>query len=450
MKRFAGGLIVAFMAVIFIALAVILLTHSKSPIRKSETFEKLRQDFMANAFSAFQKTVQHAKFVEKSEKEMTAEELKTKRSLEQELLANAPTHKLILKSNKVMTGYLIEEKPGYVVFSESYRDTGRVSMNVSRSRIKEITTLTNTTPVITYRDVLFKMEFLQMNLYKRKPYTIMTDENYFSVENTVNVLRKLYGQMSSRFSTLIDREKNRENIQILFFSNESAFLSYRNEFAPELEGSVGFYSANLDRLVVFNQKTGALMREGMAHVNAEVDRNKPLAVTPETRTQLKRWQKGQEQRLMYLAKEETIVTVRHEGAHQISYNLGILSFFQPGHVWVTEGIATYCETSTLGNVNRLRSKQLKKAFKEKNIMPLKKLMGLKHLNNSSTYNQSWGLTYFLMHSTCRKGFFNFLRFLRDPVNISEVKREPPLELLCRFLKVEPEEFEKRWLEYLEE
>lgn len=397
--------------------------------------------------------------VEKTEQQMSSEELVTKRALEEELRAEFPTHELTFNTGQKVRGWVREEKPAYVVFAESYRQSGGVSIQVRRERIERLVPLTNAIPPVTYRDVRLKMEFPAFGFYRRRPYAILTDESYFGVEHSVRALQEMYRQFVQAFGELITNLARSQDIQVLFFSKEAQYRSYQDRYAPDMQASSGFYSPLIDRLVVYNQATSDQITRAFAGLEEEAAKFRDLAASDASAAaQLAAWKKDTERRIRNFAENQTLSTIRHEGAHQLFYTCGVHSENRMENEWLVEGLATYCETQRLGDKDPVRAASIKRALSGNSLIPLEEIVSFRDPRGLMSfgpqervelaYAESWALVHFLMQDDRRSAFFDYIRYLRTPANFRDVRKARPLDLLCQFLGMGPEEVSKAWADYL--
>jgi len=84
-----------------------------------------------------------------------------------------------------MNGHIMADCPDYIVFTEQFGTSGKMSITVSRDRIVRIENLDVQVPEVTLRDILFFTEFPDKQFYKKPPYPILTDDSFFAVERIV-------------------------------------------------------------------------------------------------------------------------------------------------------------------------------------------------------------------------------------------------------------------------
>ncbi len=392
------------------------------------------------------------------ESEMTEEELAIKRELEARVLAEQPTHELTLRTGQTLRGSLVSETAHAVTFREQYGAAGELAVTIRRERVQQIVPLDLPIPRVYYRDVLFQKEFPSFVLYRRPPYTIVTDESFFRVEHSIRILERMHRDFLYLFEPVIVQPERGENIQVLFFSDENAYSRYQRAHAPRMESSSGFYSPQLDRLVIFNQISSAQLREARERMDLQERAFRRTATDPEALEALAAWRRDTERNLQRYAEEQTQFTLRHEGAHQLFFTYGVHSTHQAENTWLVEGLAVFCEASRVGLREPDRVSTVKGHARDETLIPLAELLASRSPRGffvyggaervSLAYAQSWSIVHFLMQPQYREGFFDFIRFVRDPANVQAVATRPQIELLAEFLSMSPESFERLWREYI--
>jgi hypothetical protein len=187
----------------------------------------------------------------------------------------------------------------------------------------------------------------------------------------------------------------------------------------------------------------------LERIEAEALKYGRIATTREAQAQLRQWKRRHRHRLLTVAREETIRTIRHEGAHQIFYDLHVHGRSPDTPHWVIEGLATFCETDPLGaRHNPSRAGVLRAARRNGKLIPLRRLTRSR-CETPLQYSECWALTVFLMHSDrYRRGFFEYLRCLGSGDGEGAARRKASLDELCRCLRMPPRELEKQWQEYV--
>ncbi|MFH0880737.1 MAG: DUF1570 domain-containing protein, partial [Lentisphaerota bacterium] len=356
-------------------------------------------------------------------------------------------------------GKVLEEHEDYVLFLQSYGVSGSASAKIPRRRILRIESVSNAPPDVPYRDVRFKMENPELNYYRRPPYSILTDESFFRVEHTVTVLQELHREFMKVFGPLIQDESRGDSIQVLFFNREDAYKKYQQQLAPNMSGSSGFYSPQIDRLIVFNQGTSVRIAKARSKVETEYKSFLATHSWAEARSAADRWKAETEQQVEQWAESQTQATIRHEGAHQLFFGLGVHSMHHIEGEWLVEGLATYCETPVLGSLESSRTHILREAVDQGRLIPFEHLIRVPNdsegfdsfatpAERELAYSESWALVLFFMQEAYQPRFFDYLRYLRNPDNFSGINQVSPPDLLARYAGLSKEELWEEWLLFL--
>jgi len=394
----------------------------------------------------------------KPDAELTEAERAVKAALANDVAQGVPTHRLIFSTGKVMTGKIVRETSDFIVFRESYGHSGSLDVNVAKTRISTIEILDPAAPEITYSDILFKQEFAAMKLYKRMPYTFVTDDSYFQVEHAIRALGEMYAGFSKTFAPLIRKPLTKGGAQVLFFSREEQFKTYQDRYAPHLASAAGFYSPALDRLVIYNQLSSTNFAVVRHEISSMSSGYRNGSASASERGAIRVWEQDQGRVLSGIAEQQTMSVVRHEGAHQLFHACGVHSPYRTEGNWLLEGLACYCETAHIGDKDPWRTEALRNAAKTKKLIPLDKLVNSRSYNGLAgaagaeqvelAYNQSWALVHMLMQPEHREKFFGYIRHLREPTKLQEIASQPGLKVLCATMGVAQQELEKQYLAYL--
>jgi len=393
---------------------------------------------------------------EKPDSEMTPDELRVKHELEAEIVAHVPTHQLEMTNGQVLAGTVVEDAPGHVLFRQSYGASAEIDTKISRESIVRVTPYAAKLPSVTYRDVRFKMEFPDMAFYKAQPYSFLTDESYFRVMSAINELQALHKEFREVFFPLIDRAREHHDIEVLFFSKEDKYRTYQRMVSGGLEFASGFYTPINDRLVVFNQFHGGDMAAIQRLVSDREAQYRTNANTPEEERRVAEWRIHEDQRLVGFAEAQTMATIRHEGSHQLLFTYGVHSRHRVENDWLTEGLACYCETPRIGQIDIGRLRMIKVALAKGKAFSLADLMadrdGFSDAGSderiSLAYSQSWSLILFLMQPENRPRFLAYVRYLREPINLEAIRKRDPADLVAETMGWTVAEMEKRWSEFV--
>jgi len=200
----------------------------------------------------------------------TALERQVQRDLEAQLLGEARKDQIVTTRGKVIQGQILGESANGVRILRSFGDSGEMEMTLARAEIQTIERgHTEIPPPIRLRDVRFKLEFADFNLYRRPPFTILTDQSFFEVQDATRTLDELHDDFVDTFTPLIRDPERKDGIQLLFFSDEKKFAAYRDELSPSHSYASGFYSPRKDRLVIYDQSDSKWIDEANQHVDGQ-------------------------------------------------------------------------------------------------------------------------------------------------------------------------------------
>ncbi len=381
--------------------------------------------------------------------ELTQAEREIKMNLEQQMIDEIPSDLLILKNGDRREGQIVEETVTEVRFQQDYRGAGSMMTWIARSSISQIAQADEETPDISYRDIRYKMEFPNMGLYKRPPFTVLTEKNFFDVENAVNLLDGLHSQFLIEFQNVIQTKERASGIQLLFFAEEEDFEFYRDKYATNLGYSVGFYSPRKDRLVIYDQQSS----EAKAEIVDKVEAIKAGYQKKHNRSRRRQnaaatWSREVKREIGVEVNKGMRRILRHEGAHQLFSTYGVHSAHGAEHLWLIEGLAVYCESPSFGS----RPDELLSQIKEglisfPSLVNFSDRRGFGELGNDKVVNAAYGMsgliTYYLMQPRHRADFFKFIELLQDPDEADRIREIPRFELLSKTVGMTPEQLEKR-------
>ena len=398
---------------------------------------------------------------EPKEPGLTAVELSLKAGLEKELEENRASHRITLRSGKIIEGRIQSETPAAIRVRDGYGHSGYFVETYKRSDIAAIEELPKESFEITRPDLKLCADFPEFHFVKVPPYSIVTDESYDDVEKIVRLLGELRGQFDKVFGALARRSWNGRDINIVFFGNEDQFRDYAERVAPTMAGSAGFFSARDNRLALLNQLGSAQF----SRIQEKIDERRREILQAGNGDG--RYAAEVASRIATLradttldAKTMTERLIRHEGAHQLFSACGVHSKIGAEPNWVTEGLAAYCEPPEIGRYHFVLAEIMARYYREHTLLPLPVLLRhhdsagflrMKHENTEAAYAQSWALVQYLMQPPRRDAFFQFIKAYRE-----EVEKQPPgdhakvdcIQLLEASLHTDIATFETQWLEYV--
>jgi hypothetical protein len=371
----------------------------------------------------------------------TAHERQVQRELEAQLRSEARKDRVVTVQGKVIQGKILGESASGVRILRSFGDSGDMEMTLARRDIKSIERgRTELPPPIRLRDVRFKLEFADFNLYRRPPFTIVTDQSFFEVQDATRTLDELHGDFVHAFTPLIrDRERS-DGIQLLFFSDEKQFNAYRDEFAPALGYASGFYSPMKDRLVIYDQANSQWVDQASQQIDGQREAYRDYAAQRGAGIALHEWHQSAKRTLGSIAERANRMILRHEGAHQLFHTYGVHSEEGVEHLWLIEGLAAYCEEKGDPGA-KMRAEELK-AVDDPHALAFPELInfasreGIGSLGGAAEidlfYPKAWLVVDHLMKRH-REPFFEYVRYVRDPANQAALEDTTDFALLSGFV-----------------
>ena len=384
---------------------------------------------------------------------LTPAERATWTHLNQRAAAAVPSHVLWFTDGRGLVGWLHGQTNGVVQWEAPFGADGRWRMQFARAELSHAEQLNLKPAPINYCDVNFQMEFPDLRLIRAPPYTVLTDESPEAAERYLSILQTLQTNFVARFGALTGGFGLPDHVQVLLFTDEDAFQAYEKGKLGKRPVVMGFYMPALQRLTVCDQRYLEGMDEILARLAWQSEKQQVQAATDAAADQVRLVMLSQACDMLRRAEMANQRVLRHEGAHQLFHTSGILvEGATPG--WLAEGLAQWCETRVPGAVEFVLADALKGALENDKLIPLADLMGHQSRKDQGffdgdrrialAYAESWGLVRLLMRPPYQEKFFAFLKQLRRPEAARDIRRTAQLELLCRFLGMTPEEWDKHW------
>lgn len=368
-----------------------------------------------------------------------------------------PTHRLELYDDREFYGWPLNVTTNSVRWAAPLGAGGRLVAEFSRGDVERIEALPPP-PAINYCDVSFQLEFPELRMIRRPPYSLLSDEPPTCIEHYLDALAKLHAAFRTRFGALTEGLGAPDHVQVLIFSREQDFRDYQRRTVGRQPVTQGFYSPAQWRLALFDQRHMARLHETLGDIAFESEKRQVRAATDAEADRIGLYFFGQACALLRQAERANQRVLRHEGAHQLFHASGILAEgATPG--WLAEGLALWCEPSEFGLADTEYVSRVKTAQEKRRLIPLVELLGRREKSGHGfftgdrraalAYAESWSLVRLLLRPTYQSGFFAYLRYLRDWNMTADIRRTPSLDLLGRFLKLTPAEIEARWKHSIE-
>lgn len=392
--------------------------------------------------------------VEKPLEEYSEEERYWRQEIESNLQSTWPTHTLEFRDGRVKNVQVLAFGNDQLHILENFGPKGRLETTIDRVNIRDIKPYETSIPEVTWRDVRFQMEYPTFELTHSGGYTVLTDAPYYQVSSSVQALKHLRSQYLDIFSPLVRFPKKEESLQLLFFTREKEYRRHQKNTAPLLENSIGYYSPLEDRMVLFNHQYSKRTQAVRQHVKEEVNELSRTTSSEKEQKRLRHLHQRLESHIRDQASMETLSTLRHEGAHYLSYTYGVHSWIHTENAWLIEGLAAYFESATPGASISSYNQSLWKMETQGRVPTLERLLSVRlpadftsvmpEIKAHEAYALSWSLFLFCMQEPRREAFFAYLRYLQEPEDIPTLMETPRVLLLSNALSLTPDELEKDW------
>jgi hypothetical protein len=236
-------------------------------------------------------------------------------------------------------------------------------------------------------------------------FTIVDTNHYVLCTNADPEFARWVGRLFERLMRGFLQTWERADLQLhepaaplsaIVFATQQEYAEFATRDAgPQLASSPGYYSVRTNRIVLYD-----LARASGSATGGDSDINRRVAAAP-----------------------GNVATIVHEATHQIAFNSGMQVRYADNPVWLTEGLAMYCETPDLdtgsgwGSIGKLNAARLRDyrdfADNRRGGESLSSLISddarfRDPATAADAYAESWALTYFLIR-TRREAYVSFVR-----------------------------------------
>jgi hypothetical protein len=365
---------------------------------------------------------------------LSAEDLAIKKQLIGEI---APLDETVfhLRDGSKVTGIAQTAVADYINVRQVFGNSGNIVRRLARKDILWAEAAGSENAEITLVEIKVRKEFKNFKFYRKGIYSFFTDQDYFKIAKTIGLLGNLYSEFNAIFNPLIDQRLSRHAC-VIVFGKPDEYRSYAARVAPYLAGSSGFYNPRSNLFAMYNffeeayykQAGDYVMRENERIRKMKEDNKKYADIDYETYQhnlrQIESYEaslSGYMNNITFSAKGSNIEVLRHESAHQLSFELGVLAG-NNFDTWLIEGLATFCQTSSIGVLSRENLSIFKTAITANKYIALKDLFS--YTDNAKFYNlgrdeenlaykESWALFYYLMQPQFRPQFFKYMVALNN-------------------------------------
>lgn len=252
----------------------------------------------------------------------------------------------------------------------------------------------------------YDKEALSQQLLNELPsgFRIHTTAHYLIAYNTSQPYAQWCGGLLERLYAAFTNYWEKRDFQLtvpagplvaLVFDDKNSFSQYgRAELGDATPAIIGYFSLATNRVTMYDL-TGidALRGSGRGSSAEHINR---LLSRPEA--------------------ERMVATIVHEATHQLAYNCGLHTRYADIPLWLSEGVAIYCESPDLqssrgwqgiGKVNHFRLAELRQYMKSRPADSLQTLIATDERFRTTrtapqAYAEAWALNYFLIRKYSEK------------------------------------------------
>ncbi len=252
-------------------------------------------------------------------------------------------------------------------------------------------------------------------------------------------------------------------LPVLIFNRHSDFERYAHKVGFHDPVAPGFYHPQ-DNTVAF---CNLLDFPKLRAISLKIEQAEMLPDSHAMREQIKQWRSQRD------AIIETFnrLVIQHEAAHQIWFNIGVLSREVEYPTWLVEGLACQFEVSSQDDVNQMRLADFRealgvapdaKAIEEaslsdakaaKRFLSLEELVADEEFDVADEnwrrfqYSQAWALVAYLSR-TRRQAIKDYLRSISEHKNAEHSYRGQRIAQFESIFGSIDQKFERSWIDYV--
>ena len=179
-------------------------------------------------------------------------------------------------------------------------------------------------------------------------------------------------------------------LPVLVFSDQASYAAYaKRDLGSAVNSVIGYYSPEHNMTIMYDL-TGLQALQAQSRRGGSLKDITALLSLP--------------------AAEPLVATIVHEATHQISFNCGLQTRLADNPLWLSEGLAVYCETPDLsssrswsgfGKVNYARWDLFRVNVADSRVAPLAKMIADDSIFRDretavDSYAQAWAWNYYLI------------------------------------------------------
>jgi hypothetical protein len=381
--------------------------------------------------------------------------------------------RLYLRSGEVKKGVVVKPGEQELVIGEKLEGGGLVEFSFRADEVDRIDLWPMPAPEMTAAFEEVKKDFRAAELHEKDHYAILSDDDAMDLNLFTRTLEQFYDEFILYFLSFVKAEYQPRKLNAVIFGEHGDFKELLDTAGfPENSPILGFFTPESRILFLYNIKSQEMVERylhGSSHVEDAVkgrmeelshgewgDGIEQSRILGEGERILEALEKDRI-RVEAEALEETMKTIRHEGAHQLLFEFDVHAKEARQGAWLVEGLASFCEPTPIGDIHEARLMQLKFELESHQLMPLEYLLSFAaggdiHRMEASyaslAYAQSWAFVHFLMSGPYRQVVLAYMREVSGQGKDFDEKKD--LALLERHLGKPVKEVEAEFETYVHE
>jgi len=351
-------------------------------------------------------------------------------------LQNPETYpRLYLKNGSVKKAVELKRGGEGVILGERLKEGGVVEFEFPLAEIEKVMFWPPSKSEPTDDFMEIEKAYPSFRPHEKPHYLILSDDDPMDLNLYMRALEQFYQEFLVYFMDFVKKDYSPRTLQAVIFGQHEAFQQLlENSGFPKQSNILGFFSPENQVLFLYNIKSVEMINRYL-HRSSYVEKQ----IKSRVDSIAKRYSggdeivesriKGQGERILERlekdrvhvegeAREETVKTIRHEGAHQLLYEFSVHKEKGRQGAWLVEGLASFCEPPEIGDVHETRLMELKFELESHQLMPLEYLLSfaagadihrLEPSYASLGYAESWAFVHFLMSGPYRDGFLNYVK-----------------------------------------
>lgn len=380
--------------------------------------------------------------------------------------------RVYLKNGTIKKGVSIRKDEEGVTLGEKLQEGGEIEFKFKLDQIEKISLWPPLRHESTPDFKSLEKTYPSFRLHEKPHYLILSDDDPIDLNLYLRALEQFYDEFIIYFLDFVKPDYQPRALQAMIFGKKKDFEPLLKSYGfPAKANLLGVFNSVTQILFLYNIKSAEMVSRYLSRSSAaESQLKRKVDSIAESYSQTDEIAqsrvKGMGERLVSEmqrdrekvegeAEDETVRTIRHEGAHQLLYEFDVYAKNTRQGAWLVEGLASFCEPSSIGDIHEVRLMELKFELETHELMPLEYLLSfaagadihrLEPSYASLAYAESWAFVYFLMSGPYRNGFLSYVKEVAKQGKDFDEKQD--ISLLGKYLEKSTQQIEMEFVPYL--